>query len=249
MRERPIIFSGAMVRAILDGRKTQTRRVVKPQPPTGHAWHGFTAFSTKWSDEGKAVWALGDSPLLRDVHRVRCPYGHPGDRLWVREAWAEVHPLQVADGRQAQAGRAGIPGPPPVDYRVVYRADGEYPPIYCLGGEPWPYRSLEPFERDGIQAFVDQLGWTPSIHMPRWASRITLQITGVRVERLQDISEADAQAEGVIPAMAICDDDGVTHRDAFGDLWESINGAGSWAANPWVWVIEFKQSPERPEVG
>lgn len=232
MRERPVIFSAPMVRAILDGRKTQTRRVVKTQPEMAQllTHSGWNA----WHDER-------GRPL-------RNPYGQPGVRLWVRETWAEVHPLQVAEGRYSQGGRAGIPGPPPVDYRTIYRADGEFPPIYCLGGEPWPYRSLEPFERDGIQAFVDEPIWTPSIHMPRWASRILLEITDVRVGRLQEISEDDALAEGIRPfgdGNGFHVEDGAfyssTAASAFAALWESINGPGSWEANPWVWAITFRR--------
>lgn len=221
MRARPILFSAPMVRAILEGRKSQTRHLCKGARDLSCA----------------ADWPLDT-----------CPYGIPGDRLWVRETWEQVHPLQIEEGRYSQKGYAGIPGPPPVNYRAIYRADGEYPPIYSLGGEPWPYRSLEPFERNGLQAFVDHPRWTPSVHMPRWASRITLEITDVRVERLQDISEADALAEGIVhfgDGGFVSDNDGRHYGadpiESYAALWESINGADSWAANPWVWVIEFRR--------
>lgn len=243
MKERPILFSAPMVRAILEGRKTQTRRVVK-----------FTDAGHIKELRGHRRWHPDDPDAVR-----ACPYGQPGDRLWVREAWQQVHPIQVAEERHSQPGTAGIPGPPPVDYRTVYRADGEVPPIYCLGGQPWPFRSLEPFEVDGFNAFEEATHWVPSIHMPRWASRILLEITRAGVERLQGISEDDAQSEGVSRGfrdsygdapMAIDDMEdprevgyptGSWARDNFRRLWESINGAGSWDANPLVWVIEFKQ--------
>jgi hypothetical protein len=198
-----------MVRAILDGSKTQTRRVVKPQPPDGHAWAGWCASSTHRRDEGKAAWAVGEGPLLKDVHRVACPYGQPGDRLWVRETWAfnPDHPGQHA--------------------HAIYRADPE-----CE---------------------YDTDRWTPSIHMPRRACRILLEIVSVRVERLNDISEADCWAEGIeacdglqdyMTIIGMAKRMGRQIEDAaptFAALWESINRAGSWDANPWVWVVEFKR--------
>ncbi len=210
MKERPILFSSPMVRAILEGRKTQTRRVVKPQPPAGHTFAGFTIHSTLTSDEGKAVWRAGNtSAYLRDAHRVRCPYGQPGDRLWVREAWRtyasldDIPPRGIAPGAgvQYEAGGSNVIG--------TNR-------LHCMGK------------------------LRPGMFMPRFASRITLEITGVRVERLQDISPDDCIAEGAWP---------IAHRElgrgdeavaAYRQLWESIHGPGSWAANPWVWVIEFK---------
>lgn len=126
--------------------------------------------------------------------RVLCPYGQPGDRLWVRETWAPVPS-----------------GPCRPDNPVMYAATVEKPHIWT---------------------------WKPSIHMPRWASRITLEVTGVRVERLQDISNADCWAEGM------CDDNNPEqklNRRWFSELWESINGPGSWEQNPWVWVVEFRR--------
>lgn len=210
MAEKPIIFSGAMVRALLDGRKTQTRRVLKPQP-------------VKLPDFNRGSLSIN---VRRSVYQawnphcpaVRCPYGQPGDRLWVRETFAYVSPHEY---------------PAPFEEcKIEYRADK--PEAKRAGG--W---DCEPDDPEAIR-------WRPSIHMPRWASRITLEVTGVRVERLQDISEADARAEGAYPPPAGTDDDGAhydagTFRDGFRALWESINGAGSWTANPWVWVIEFRR--------
>lgn len=157
VKERPILFSGPMVKAILAGKKTQTRRLVKA--PRG-------------SEPSHAGVDFG------------CPYGQLFDRLWVRESWQCNH---------ADQDRS----------KVNYRADGR-----------------------------DRLLWTPSIHMPRWASRITLEVTDVRVQRLQDISEEDAKAEGA------------EGREAFASLWDAINGnRASWASNPWTWAIGFRVLP------
>lgn len=186
MKERPILFSAPMVRAIIDGTKTQTRRIVK-------AMH---------------------IPLLGRPPAEGAPwYADPGDRLWVRETWC--HP----------APEPQRPGDP-----VWYRAD--FTPRYGA------------WESDAAPGCVrrNEGPWKPSIHMPRWASRITLEVTSVRVERLHGITEEDARAEGVT-----CADVGdITAWRAFCDLWKSINGAESWAANPWVWVVGFKR--KRAEV-
>lgn len=190
MKERPILFSGPMVRAILDGTKTQTRRVVKPQFAADAIPVEMPATDPAggWVVPGHSgVWWCDAAANPDDVRR--CPYGQPGDRLWVREAWARTRVFGAE--------------------MVVYR-EGDNRTDY---GGPWK----------------------PSIHMPRWASRITLEITSVRVERLQDISEADAIAEGVYT------DPASPAYDAYAQLWDEINGPGSWAANPWVWVLEFRR--------
>ena len=180
MKERPIIFSGPMVRAILDGRKTQTRRAVKPQP----LWVASPGVPFKTMDaDPKGT--------------INCPYGQPGDRLWVRESHYMI--LQTHDGG------AGA---------VEYRAD------YC-------------------DELASGIRWRPSIHMPRSASRITLEVVSVRVERLDEISEEDAKAEGYKSQSIMENPD--AGRLWFRDLWESINGPGSWAKNPFVWVVEFKR--------
>ncbi len=188
MKEHPILFSAPMVRAILEGRKTQTRRVVKLPvrcPDTGAQLAGC-----ELSLEPKHV-----------IERI-CPYGTVGDRLWVRETWSKAKSCNVDE--------------------LFYRADGEH--------QSGRQRSLSYVERESR--------WRPSIHMPRWASRITLEVTGVRVERLQDISQADCVAEGMPEST-----NGFLHHVVadYRKLWGDINGADSWAANPWVWVIEFKQ--------
>lgn len=199
MKERPILFSGPMVRAILDGRKTQTRRVVKPYPKV--VYGGV--------DSDGAI--LTARIFRGEDQRIHCPYGKIGERLWVRETWTPDH-------------AAFYP-----NFPVVYRADRGYEYERNERGEVYSpeQKAFYPYR------------WRPSIHMPRWASRITLEITGLRVELLQDISEADAKAEGADPA----DDREVplfTYTEAFQDLWKTINGSESWAENPWVWAIEFK---------
>lgn len=238
MRELPIIFSAPMVRAIIDGRKTQTRRVVKPQPPIGHEWAGWCIASTHSADEGKSTWAAGAGPCLRDAHRVRCPYGQPGDRLWVRE----THAIFSTHGQHRKDGKRWGPW-------------GGLPTTTSPDGTQIAYYR-EGFDR------CDPGRWRPSIHMPRWASRITLEVTGVRVERLQAISEADALSEGVerhlggwfpygIETCLTTLVDGKERTAQFATeaagsfrmLWESFNGAGSWDLNPWVWVIEFRRLP------
>jgi hypothetical protein len=225
MKERPIIFSAPMVRAILAGTKTQTRRVVKPQPPEilpAYApkvyWPARDRHMTHGDPDGAAYLQFerpGDydgAHVMRGGFGFRCPCGQPGDRLWVREAWKAHTTFDHLPPRE-------IP-----QSHVWYMAD------------------------DGYKA---ESRYRQGMFMPRWASRITLEVTAVRVERLQDISEADAIAEGCtknhngyfwggphpvsgLKQMAMA-------GSAYRDLWESINGPGSWSTNPWVWVIEFKR--------
>jgi hypothetical protein len=221
MKERPILFSAPMVRALLDGTKTQTRRIVKPQP------QDWQHLQPMWgtSPPPNPV-AFGRPGVVRPVapdwpdgaaDDIVCPYGQPGDRLWVRETWAQPAALD--------------PGP------TVYRAD--YPA--CV---PHGYTNIPP---------ADEIRWKPSIHMFRKGSRIILEVVSVRVERLNDCSAVDAIAEGIRrigegferwhPDPADTEHTGTTKDPvlAYRGLWESINGAGSWAANPWVWVVEFKR--------
>jgi len=231
MSEKPILFSAPMVRAILDGRKTQTRRVMKPQPDAVHDGEPY------WFIGGYRAWIYRGnySDVLRKGGNVLpCPYGKLGDRLYVRETW-----------RYRDWTEDGEP-------EIEYRADSgsrlvcghEIPP-------EWGDRLSDIWAglSDPSNYAIDQRAadrrWRPAIHMPRWASRITLEITGIRVERLQDISEADAIAEGVqvdSVGHAIREGDDVAWggaRAAYAELWESINGTGSWAADPCVWVVEF----------
>lgn len=212
MTERPILFSAPMVRALLAGTKTQTRRTINTDR---HGWDAqameLACVQEHDSDELGVQAYFGPQRF-----GVRCPYGKPGDRLWVRETWAKW-------GRDDQCGEG-----PAQTHEPIYRADG------------WPWD-----ERDK---------WRPSIHMPRRVSRITLEVSGVRVERLQDISHADALAEGIewtpIPAGRLFHDYRcrppaptlTSARECYRSLWESINGTGSWEANPWVWVVEFRRA-------
>ena len=197
MKERPILFSGAMVRAILDGRKTQTRRPVKGWP-------------LEWLQPGNFM-----PEYVADPENHACPYGQPGDRLWVRETFAHIYRSNTVPEARSNED-------------VVYAADGFSPDEYVYGS------------------------WKPSIHMPRWAARIMLEITNVRAERLQDISDEDVDAEcfggdypeKVLPELFPRRDEGWGHLsmpECFARLWESVNGAGSWDANPWVWVVECRK--------
>lgn len=217
-RERPIIFSAPMVRAILEGSKTQTRRVVKwpawmqPHPEV---------FASDLRD-GQEVWYVpgGDQPSKA----MRCPYGQPGDRLWVRETFLHVTKMEnecfVVDDDENYVEE------------TWYRAD----------------RKAYSYHPDGSEESTEAIPWKPSIHMPRTASRITLEVTEVRVERLQDISHIDAMAEGCSTGSWTIAE-GPRPDAPFGSnavkryrlLWESINGPGSWEANPSVWVVEFKR--------
>lgn len=210
LRERPILFSAPMVRALLDGTKTQTRRVVKPQPD----WSGLTREEQTWPNN----WKWFDSSGLDRC----CPYGQPGHRLYVREsAWQRPE-------RTAKMMLEGADTWPPFIY------DADYP------------AGLDEDERDFLQR--NQWKRRPSIHLPRFGSRILLEITDIRVERLNEISEADAIAEGVEHGArggwmerraGEADREWADSRMAYRALWESINGTGSWDENPWVWRVAF----------
>ncbi|ECE6548673.1 TPA: hypothetical protein PP061_002006 [Salmonella bongori] len=199
-----MIFNSEMVRAILDGRKMQTRRIMKVQPDTPEFGLRRIIESSKANENGMYFWSQDDACGIKARSKpFLCPYGEVGDRIWVRETWAE----------------AGASAPELKLYRANY-------PDHV----PSHYENVPP---------VGEIRWTPSIHMPRWASRITLEITDVRVERLNNISECDAKAEG---APTECTLIGDKHYPGFRSLWKSIYGEESWAANPWVWVIEFKRA-------
>ena len=222
IKERPILFSAPMVRAILEGRKTVTRREVKPQPPEGHKWRGWVVDSTCSREIGTASWGDGTGALQRNSVYARCPYGKPGDRLWVRETFIDLRGTGVEHR----------PDPDGPLQRYAYAAD-------CRPGS----HSDEARKDFGLK-------YKPSIHMPRAACRILLEITDVRVERLQDITEEQAKAEGVrlYSDHAELGDwwhvEGVETysadpRKSFELLWSSVGG--DWQANPWVWVVEFKR--------
>lgn len=209
MKERPILFSAPMVRALLNGTKTQTRRAIKPE-----WWRCLDP-----EDEDDRAAAL-----------KQCPYGAPGDRLWVKETWCSAYArgcfgvMSRADGSFRQTGKRAEKGP------------------HFDGGSPQPNPLVK---------------WRPSIFMPRWASRITLELTEVRIQRLWGISEMDAIAEGVedvspdperwsrwrdyFPEREAPKGSFPTARQSFLSLWESINGTKSVAADPWVWALTFKR--------
>lgn len=208
-----MLFSGPMVRAILDGRKTQTRRVVKPQPrwvEADNAYHAGGGFrgTEGWRYEGGSrkapidfTWASDEAPSL---DATACPYGQPGDRLWVRETF---WPRPDRTREQMRNGADTWP-------RVIYDMEG--PDVEEL--RSWGWKK------------------TPSIHMPRWASRLSLEVTGVRVERLQAITAEGVEAEGwrsSTPEALV---------PGFAEFWDSLNASRGfgWDANPWVWVVEFQ---------
>jgi hypothetical protein len=205
MKERGILFQGPMVRALLAGTKTQTRRAIKAPGPTGSGtFHIDTGF------KGGHPVMVESSPVAagREILWLRrCPYGQPGDRLWVRETWGV--------GTRPCPHEGWCDG---IEYRAdeVYLEDGEYLHLH---------RVKVPDDKD-----LDDYrgGWKPSIHMPRWASRILLEVTAVRVERLGQISEPDALAEGV------------SSVEEYRALWTSINKV--WEPEKWVWVIQFRRA-------
>jgi hypothetical protein len=200
MKERPILFSAPMVRAILDGTKTQTRRVVKAKHLPWLENSVLNFLDGKWNQR----------PL---------PYGQTGDRLWVRET---CRAEELSDGLDG----------------VRYLADDGF--VSIQPNEDGINRWLEMRDYGNRPNTVARVKTVPAIHMPRWASRITLDITGVRVERLQACNEVDAISEGAPWAACGAPQEG-SHKVGFAQLWESINGPGSWEANPWVWVVEFKR--------
>ncbi|HBW0103381.1 TPA: hypothetical protein MEB29_000284 [Klebsiella aerogenes] len=240
MTERGMIFNGEMVRALLSGRKTQTRRIMKPQPepcPRGGHWWPSNVFKTMLHIEeemqnGKGGWGglVGDA----------CPFGDVGDRIWVRETWGAVSHELDEDGRI----QPWTPDRPATVIHEMPFGNGYYSghAIYAADGD-FTWGDDDGYE-DGRSC------WKPSIHMPRAASRILLEITDVRVERLNAISEEDARAEGIIdggclncgePEPCGCANPEPDATDAFAYLWQSIYGQENWNANPWVWVIEFKR--------
>ncbi|MGN9648178.1 hypothetical protein [Klebsiella michiganensis] len=233
MKERGMIFNGEMVRAILDGRKTQTRRIMAPQPA---------------DDIERGIFpnpeAIGWKSSLRHKHGSTtahfCPYGKPGDRIWVRETWGVVSHELDEDGRI----QPWTPDRPATAIHEMPFGNGYYSghAIYAADGD-FTWGDDDGYE-DGRSC------WKPSIHMPKAASRILLEITDVRVERLNAISEEDARAEGIIdggclncgePEPCGCANPDPDATDAFAYLWQSIYGQENWNANPWVWVIEFKR--------
>lgn len=224
MKESPLLFRPPLVKAILAGQKTQTRRLVKPQPVNDKSlqdswiWHG-----------GKALEQMGYGAdyvhtrmeAMKTAMLKVCPYGQLGDRLWIRESWRAARGWDSTKPREIHSGSP-----------IVFPADGN-----ALNQDGW--EADEPREYGKLR---------PSIFMPRWASRISLETTAVRVERLNDISEKDSISEGVerdsdgwidyqMPSTQCCQ----SPKDSFRTLWESLNGSGTWDENPWVYVLDFKR--------
>ncbi len=219
MKEHPIIFSADMVKAILEDRKTQTRRVIKPQPPEDAAkvfywWHGSMP-KEQCASSGCYYW------YPRGLASIDCPYGEPGDRLWVKETfqivmpWGSVDDEWIGDDIMEVDGPLGSVKPEQIGYwwNIVYKA------------------------QDDICSW-----WRPSIFMPRWASRITLEIVNIRVQRIQEINGDECMLEGIQVKWSDPNNN-MQEKMAFKALWDSINskrGYG-WDVNPWAWVIEFKR--------
>lgn len=221
MRELPIIFSSAMVRAILSGTKTQTRRVMKRQPGDGWTPYGnFGEVHKLVGGEPDPEQVIGWGPCNEDGDEAYpCPY-RIGMKIWVREACRAEELSNGMDG-------------------VRYLADDAFLPIdnTVEAGDAW----LDLAWYGKRTGRVAEARNVPPIHMPRWASRITLEVTDVRVEHLHDISDEDSIAEGVYPTAT-----GLypgAAKAAYRRLWETIHGPDSWRANPWVWVVEFRSVP------
>jgi len=222
MSEHPILFSSEMIRAILDGRKTQTRRTINPQPV--RSWNfetpvqlgRITSAHPKMGKFGAFI-KRGIGSDFPECDIIACPYGQPGDSLWVRETHVFVSDWMAC-----------TPG-------IVYKADGAVRWRVSMPDGTNVYNVEKP----------DIWKWRPSIFMPRWASRINLEISNIRVERVRDISEDGARAEGGEPFLRGSGTPRQDFRAGYESLWNSINekrGYG-WEANPWVWVVEFKVTP------
>ncbi|WP_396616763.1 hypothetical protein ACHZ97_04095 [Lysobacter soli] len=204
-----MLFSASMVRAILDGRKTQTRRVVTPAPVADRSFRSGFYVARPGDRLQRRVSLDAPAPCLAGV----CPHGAPGERLWVRE----THAFVPATAYRASIGVEQAVNPKDIHEAAIYR--------------------------EGFDRSTGGIRWRPSIHMPRWACRLVLEIAGVRVERLQSISDDDARAEGSsgghgsIPGYGYS----ATPAEHFAHVWRDLYGDASWQANPWVWVIDFKR--------
>ena len=243
MKERPILFSAPMVRAILAGRKTQTRRIIKPQPvrslphtksegnldihrPMGWRWQD------RFAGRQRSLFAADEAGGVHEVTRDGCPFGQPGDRLWVRETWCDADCFY-------QSHENDVPSV------IGYAAD--LSAIQFNGTKP---RKIPKYDID--QWNWDSVKWRPSIFLRRWASRITLGVTDVYVERLGDLTGENARAERInLPrcscevcsrSVMMCPADAGSHVEEFSHLWDKINGERApWSASPWVWVVEFRR--------
>lgn len=250
---RPILFSAPMIRALLEGRKTQTRRIVKnvPPPPANDNVVHYAPHEAPYLDNycggrttpanphGMTQWWCWWTRDDRPCEQFKCPYGVPGGLLWVRETW-----------------KTGMTGAGP---QITYKATPDYFSIDAWDGPDEGAGPSFNYDRCQNADFSAWLGdvlsndgpWRPSIFMPRWANRLTLEITDVRVERLQDISESDAIAEGYPTSCWVPDFKQVRHLENLPEnriparlwyrvLWDQINGIGAWDENPFVWCISFR---------
>jgi hypothetical protein len=225
-KERPILFSAPMVRAIFNGEKTVTRRIVDERRLFAKVGDFFPLFEVNYRiDREQATRIAG---LQGWTHA--CPYGQPDDRLWVKEGFAFGHVHDAAppsDVPPTYPSTIGFMGGAQMDTSVWYRCDVEADPARH---ESWILRGR----------------WRSPLHMPRWASRLALAIESVRVERLHDITEDDARAEGVAranghPVRGAVFGRGPSYREGFAQIWINLNGADSWRANPWVWRVGFRR--------
>lgn len=240
-KERGILMHARSVNGILEGRKTQTRRIVKPQPERPDDCSYYDNLGSEWYP------IYGPKP---NDERVRCPYGQPGDRLWARERWRVVgwhegEPIVIGyadDARREEGGDSTCSD----DYENWYVRMMEQSSADCEKAG----LTLNKFDEYDMGESGIVTRWRPGIHMPRWASRITLEITDVRVERVQDISTEDIMAEGVGGDVIVSaeraakmgtTDTEFDHRIRWHELWEDTNGKGAWERNDWVWVVEFRR--------
>lgn len=197
MKERPILMTPENAQKVFEGTKTQTRRIIKPQPNVVHGWNGEYLVTNQIFRDGRPG--------------LKCPYGIVGDRLWIREAWGMSYiDIVPTDRPFIEGGTWGSPSRPNRRQCVVFKAHGAMPDNSPL----------------------ETARWRPSIHMPRWACRSVVEMTEVRVERVQDISEEDARAEGCGYIQTVAE---------FATLWTSIHGPDAWKRNDWVFVLTFKR--------
>ncbi len=240
-KERPILFSTDMVRAILAGRKTQTRRIIKPQPYRDlDGWWKFEGLRPK---AARNTGAIASNVSVENWPLFASPYGYPGDRLWVRETWLpgawDAHSGMIKAIYKADMKKSGwiIPYPDDDDCK-------KFNHLWQSICDELDRKGIHP-DASGMYQFnrvqKQPLSWRPSIHMPRAACRLLLQITDVRIERLNDITPADAIKEGCQYASDTAEE--YMYTDWYKNLWTSINGPDSWEANPLVWVITFNPLP------
>ncbi len=215
LKETPLLFKTEMILALLGGTKTQTRRLMKPQPDS--TW--------PHSDGGEPYWHIGGCRLSTSSNPLVCPFGKPGDRIWAKETHQLVRPTIVCGGSVS----------------AVELWPGRMPKAHP--GQDWMMWTAAGSDETSLP-IRDRLvkKWRPSIFMPRWASRISLEITEVRAQRLQDITPDEASAEGIAYPDHV--DVRRVERcplvDGYAALWDSINGKGAWDLNPWVWCLSFK---------